>query len=659
MSDGKSERVVFYSINDMMGPSHLRRGEVIMNSKNDKENLDINDILERYHIKKYLDNGLYLNHWTPLQIKYFDSRVTEFAIEVGNFFSRIDSKNIEELYQKIPHNYIESFWEIVNNHKVYQRVSNNKLAKILQKNQYLINTLLQFKSIVNNYDSTLRDFIIKYEESAEILISIYEIKHDRDIKKKFLPNSLTLHDKENIILSYLESDNPNLNYVGLIPNAKHQKDFQISPKTRLKAKHLNKKIMGELFQNQNGLRYGVSVGFSEKMSTVMDCFIDDNHIANYCYSVQFIRDNQEPYTLFQNFRYLFDFLDDRGRITLFSKKNQIGGFERFLGIRARNEYVGSTSFSLSEMTSQAQLAGYDKVLDNIDFSLLKVLQNIYTIEFQNKYDFPENARFSVPKENNSAFEKIKIIAPEFESILKQFRLFVEDREIDFELLAISSSPVGIKDIPSLNESKYLYPNEKNHKLRQYTNLLFSDQTLLAYVEPYKEKHYRNLCHLLVNEEVNYENYEEYNKPQIDFLVNEGLLELDKNSNILMKNFHRIMILKDLFENEFGSFYYYPISFQREAVNMEEEQLIYFESSLFSKPEQSYFNYYLNKSEFTNSLDLRNSYLHGTQGREEDDEAHLSVYYMYLKLFVLALLKIDDDLYLFSEQTKENDKKNKN
>ena len=659
MSDAKSERVVFYSINDLLGPRHLKRGETIMNSKNDKENLDINDILERHHIKKYLDNGLYLSHWTTSQIKDFDSRVTEFAVEIGNFFSRIDSKNIEQLYQNIPHNYIESFWEIVNNHKVYQRISGKKLGVILRKNPYLINTLLQFNGIVNNYDSTLRDFIIEYKESAEILLSIYEIKHEHDTKKKFLPPSLTLHDKENIILIYLESENPNLNYVGLIPNVKHQKKFRLSPKTRLKAKHLNKKLINSLFQNQNGLRYGVSVAFSEEATSLIDGFVDDNHIANYCYSVKFIRENQDTYILFQNFKYLFDYLDEHGRITILNKKSRLSVLERVMGVRSKNEYVGGTSFSLSEMTSQAQLAGYDKVLDDIGRPLSKVLQDIYTIEFRSNYDYPENARFSVPKENNSAFEKIKIIAPEFESILKQFRLFVEDREIDFELLSMSSLPVAIKDIPSLNESKYLYPNEKNHKLIQYTNLLFSDQTLLAYVEPYKEKHYRNLCDLLANEQVNYENYEEYNKPQIDFLVNEGLLELDNNNNILMKNFHRIMILKDLFENEFGSFYYYPISFQKEAMNMEEEQLLYFESSLFSKPEQSYFNYYLNKSEFTNGLDLRNSYLHGTQGREEDDEAHLSVYYIYLKLFVLALLKIDDDLYLFNEHTKENNKKNKN
>ena len=79
--------------------------------------------------------------------------------------------------------------------------------------------------------------------------------------------------------------------------------------------------------------------------------------------------------------------------------------------------------------------------------------------------------------------------------------------------------------------------------------------------------------------------------------------------------------------------------------MERGNLIKFESSLFSKPEQSYFNYYLNKSEFTNGFDLRNSYIHGTQPNPEEVKIHEQAYFSYLKLLVLALLKIDNDLFL--------------
>ena len=79
--------------------------------------------------------------------------------------------------------------------------------------------------------------------------------------------------------------------------------------------------------------------------------------------------------------------------------------------------------------------------------------------------------------------------------------------------------------------------------------------------------------------------------------------------------------------------------------MKEENMLFFDSSLFSKPEQSYFNYLLNKSEFTNGIDLRNSYLHGTQANPKDIQLHQYAYFVYLKLIVLVLLKIEDDLLI--------------
>jgi hypothetical protein len=67
-------------------------------------------------------------------------------------------------------------------------------------------------------------------------------------------------------------------------------------------------------------------------------------------------------------------------------------------------------------------------------------------------------------------------------ILKQYKLFVEEGEIDFELLQISSAPCTIKDIPSLVQNKYIYLNEGNDETTECLNLFFSDQTVLAYVE---------------------------------------------------------------------------------------------------------------------------------------------------------------------------------
>ncbi|MNN70551.1 hypothetical protein D3C81_1864100 [compost metagenome] len=73
----------------------------------------------------------------------------------------------------------------------------------------------------------------------------------------------------------------------------------------------------------------------------------------------------------------------------------------------------------------------------------------------------------------------------------------------------------------------------------------------------------------------------------------------------------------------------------------DQDIVTFDSSLFSKNEQDYFNYYLNKSEFTNGLNLRNDYLHGTN--PIDEKQHKIDYFKILKVIVLIVIKINDDL----------------
>ena len=143
----------------------------------------------------------------------------------------------------------------------------------------------------------------------------------------------------------------------------------------------------------------------------------------------------------------------------------------------------------------------------------------------------------------------------------------------------------------------------------------------------------------------FSNYEDHQKPQLTYLIDNGYIAIDSNDFIQIINPARVLILKDLNENEVGSYYHYSTNFQLEAQQMEIENIINFERTLFSKPEQAYFNYFLNKSEFTNGLDLRNSYLHGTQANPDELEKHEYAYFTYLKLLFLLMLKIDDDLMI--------------
>lgn len=637
-------RVKFFSKEDMAAGHQLSQGEHILRQETLSNYTDINDILELYNIKKYIDNDLYLRNWSQEDIEDFKQKVTEYGKVIGRFISSIEDNNFIEFYENTLRGYVDSFWELVNNQSVFKRISKKSFSTILLKDPHAIHNILIYKNIVDHYNVELKNFLLTYSKSAEILLSSYEVQDDFRRIKKIIPNSLTTEDMENIVSSYLDSDDVNLNYIGLIQNVKHRNDFRISDKTRLKAKRLHKSETEKFFTENGGMKYGVTISFPENASKIKDVFVDENLIAHYSYSLDFIKQNNNPYILFQNFKYLFEYIDNQNRISLVSKKSQMGLFESFMGVRSQNEYRGGTAFSLSEMTSQGQIFGYNKIISELNISFEEILHFVFTIAFQEKYVFADNARFSIPTAT-SYFDKVRLLAPEFESVLKQFKLFVEDGVIDFELLQISSAPTTIKDIPSLNGKKYIYLNEKNEVMVNCSNLFFSDQILLAYVEPYREEKYNTFFDLLANEQVKFSNYEDYQKPQLTYLIDNGYISIDNNDFIQIINPIRVQILKDLNDNEVGSYYHYPINFQQEAQQMEVENIITFESALFSKPEQAYFNYFLNKSEFTNGLDLRNSYLHGTQANPDELEKHEYAYFTYLKLQFLAMLKIDNDLMI--------------
>jgi hypothetical protein len=642
------EKVVFHSKEDMTSGYQLSKGETILKSELTVSPIDINDLLELYNIKLYIDNEIYLKNWSQNNIETFKQKVLHYGKFIGAFMSRIDDNNILTFHKELIFDYVESFWRLMNDQKTYKRVSPPKIATALAQEPYQIRIILKHKGLVDRYNDVLRNFLLSHEESAEIILTIYEVKKDFNQVDLFLPKSLTVSDKENIISEYIDSENCNINYLPIIQNSKKTNEFRVSDKIRLKAKRKHQEENAKFFHeksNASFVNYGVSISYSENTSQIKEGKVE-NLVTHYSYSLDFIKNNTHPYLLYLNFKLLFEYFDHQNRISLISKPSQLDVLERLMGVRSKNEYFGGILFQHSQMASQAQIFTYSNVLRTLDISIEEILPFVFTTFFPEKYGFPANASLTMPTLSVSALEKVRTVAPELESILKQYKLFVEDQQIDFELLQMSSSPSSMKDIPSLNENKYIYINKDNEEANACSNLFFSDQTLLAYVEPFKEKHYRSFFDLLRNESnIYYSNYEEHQTPRLKYLLDKNYIFVDNDNRIQVTNHNRVFILMDLHENEVGSFYHYPKEIREEAIKMSEEELIYFDSSLLSKPEQDYFNFHLNKSEFTNGLDLRNSYLHGTQANPSETSLHENSYLLYLKLLILIVFKIEDDLLI--------------
>lgn len=80
------------------------------------------------------------------------------------------------------------------------------------------------------------------------------------------------------------------------------------------------------------------------------------------------------------------------------------------------------------------------------------------------------------------------------------------------------------------------------------------------------------------------------------------------------------------------------------------------SSLLSILESDYLNYMLN-NKYSNSLFLRNMYLHGTQPAGNED-MHKTNYMIILRLFILVIIKISDELCLKESLDDKKEEENK-
>ena len=189
------------------------------------------------------------------------------------------------------------------------------------------------------------------------------------------------------------------------------------------------------------------------------------------------------------------------------------------------------------------------------------------------------------------------------------------------------------------EKKYGY-GTTSQKLQELQYSFFSDQSMLWYVDPYMDK-YHNLFSLLANEDVRLTDFKNYQRPAIEKFIENGYLSENQDGFVKIHKEIELFVIGKLHKDEVISYWHFTTEIRTVIDQMQEEGLISFGKTLFSEPEQKYFNFYLNKSDFTDGFDLRNKYLHGTNS--DSDEEHQNSYLIYLKLFVLALLKIVNDL----------------
>ena len=648
------ERVKFYSTSDWSCGYNLEKLYEVLNNYDDKkEDYDINEIIEFYNMAKFIENECFLVKWSEKEKKQIQDKLPQLKATIGKFCANINNTNFIDLFNNIDKEnfYQEDFFKLIEKYNVFVRIEDEQIEELLENN-FLLNIILKNKKIVNKYGETIKKKFLENPENATILLDKYEIdEREREI---YLPKELSKEDEEDLIVKYINSENANLNYLRVIENIQSSKDgLIISDKTRLLTKRTIKKQTDEFFKDNQGMKTETLVQFCHKKQEDVVKFECDGKDIKCSYDLNWIKENTDYPTLLNNFIYLFFYTDMQMRISLTSKKRDLGIFERHIFINSKKAYKKGVAFDRMAVLSDLQMMGYYERLKEIDIRLEEIIEWFFKEYLKDEFNI-KDFRISMPSKESTTLEKCRTVLSEMDHILKEYQLIVEDGKIDHELIEISSNPIPFMDIKSLVNHKYIYENSDEFK--RVEHCFFSDQCMLHYIKRIN-KTYKSFYDLINNEKIKREDYKNYAEREIEFLLNGKYIKEDEQGYLIINKAETIKISKDLHDNEVINYWKYSDVMRKEIDKLIANEILICLDSLLSKPEIDYYNYYLNKSEFNNGMDLRNKYIHGTQSSSDDAEKeHKYNYMIFLKLFILLIIKINDELCTINSQKYINNNK---
>ena len=655
----KEDRAHFFSTYDMSIPFNLERADAFI--KKYKKGWcvkDINSIIEMYNIWLFVENGVQKKEWDDETIDIINKK---FKKEVVFFFAQLNRDTWTAYYRQIEVDYRHFFWDIIDRFSIDGLINEETLRSVFADDSWELRNLIKHERLVNKYELIITTLLKENESTAEWLLQEFvEEKTFQGHEQVYFPKSLSFKDREDIISRYLDSGRANLNYVRLIMLAKKDSNLRLSDTVRLKAIRLEKKLNEEVLTTGSTVHFKYTVSISgalDKPVKWVEKDEDENPIL--CYSKQVIK-NCSDEDLIHYFRYVFEFLTPNGLIPFVSKVSESDVMERLIGIKGRYAYQTNMAFQYHEAISMLQVAAIQNVLSEEGRSIEKAIAVFYQQYLNKKYGFPSGS-LSLAEDSADWITKCRSIVPEFDAIAKRYELYSQTGTVDEDLLRISSDRVRVTSVKSVNPVRYYVIKGQPDTLYRLFYLLFSDQCMLTFVEPYKNDRYRSFYQLLMaqDERVCYSNYHDYQQRDIDFLIEEGFLSKNENEMICVEKKAELGILKILYDyhccplNLYGG---YGLEILKE---MEHKGWLERDNYLLSPEERNYFEYYLYNSKYTNSRALRNRYAHGSNVDAEKVDIHRSAYYRLLILIILELLKIDDDLSMkMIDQNTKADKERK-
>lgn len=637
-------RVKYYPSNDWCYGHNLSKIETLQIPP--FETITVNDAIEFYEIQRYFAEGARSKVWSDEDYDNYRVKSDNLSKLTKRFFNQINNDNIIDIYNDIELGYDSDFWALFDNCKLYNKISDVVFAALISGEKVSPRDLFLHKGIVRKYGSVLRQYILDNEYCISILLYVYEQNYTQE-EKMTLPSELSGEDRCAYFENYIDSDHPNTNHLRTIIEMHPTKEFPITDEIRLKAKRRFEVELENISNTGFCVSQRIQLSFNSEQDEVKIDSSSDNEFA-ISYSLNWLLETLDYPSILNNFIYIFEFVDfPQMRCAHVNRMSQAGVLERAFASKSSQVYPHNYAFALMQGIASMQMNAYYDFLEKQGVHLENVIKWYFTEQLQEEFGCSE-IRLSMPSINSSYAEKCSSIITAFESILKQYSLYVKKGDIDFELVGMSTTPVRFEDIKSLVPDKYIYGIGEDYKRLAFW--LFSDQCMFSNIERiYKNgRHYNCLIDLLLNETIFVSDYRENERGVFENMASFDLITIGDDGKINLKDKTKLAILRDLYRNDVISKKHYPLDASDAINDFIAQGIIESESTLFSRPEINYLNYLLNRAEYCNGLEIRNRYIHGIQQVNTNEDEHRQNYYILLRLFILLAIKVNDEFCLKEE-----------
>lgn len=628
------ERVTYYSEDDLTIGLNLGPAVEVLNVFTPKKDYSLEDLVELFHVNQIITKANKPNDWTKEMISAYNSRAELLKPTICNQLSAYPTDKLVDDYMQLSYVYKRSFWKIIDLYGL-KMLNENIVRTLIDQDVINLRYLLEVKKFAGKYNKIAAEYLRSHsKEAVEWILSETAEIHNSTYHHVYIPASFTDNDKEVVVISYLKSEHPNLNYVNLLLDSKA---ITLSPPTKLLAQEVQKRLNKDVLEEGVVVRtnWTFKISSAENIPPKTFKVIDGEPYLIYSHKYIFSLPSE---SVVPELMFLLGFIDEYGMIELINKKPSHIGIMDLAGIKSKDAYNFYSESALMNRLAVGQMAAFYKELKGEKRPLERCLK-IYYDKLNSDFGY-NSGTISLSTEGTNYEEKVKTLTPEVEALMRRYQTYVEYGNVTDELTDVMDT-IKIEEVGSLVKHKYVYEKAATDSdFFRMQRLLFSDQTLLDYVGEYKDKRLENFFNLLTSgAKVRLDDYGKPYQPSIKFLLKENILKYDDKGFLSFEDLNVARFLHDLYYRGSVLLWSYPQSVKEwiiQKVNVGDLEL---GSSLLSRQEQDWLSYYWDNSKFSNSLAIRNRYAHGRKYGSNAENDYLIV----LMITSILVVKIYSDL----------------